>query len=656
MNETVSLASVLVLLAASVAAVALCRVLKLPVVVGYLITGLALGPHAFAVASNVHETQQLAEFGVVFLMFSIGLEFSLGKLHAMRRVVFALGGAQVAATLALALLASAAFGLGWRAGVALGAIAAMSSTAIVSRLLAERGELDSAHGRQVIGVLLFQDLAVVPLLVVLPALGDAPGVLGLSVAAALGKAAIALALVVLAGPSITRAWLGLAARLRSNEVFVLNVLLIILLAAFVTRLAGLSLVLGAFLAGMLIAETEYRFQVEEDIKPYRDVLLGLFFITVGMLLDLRLVASQLALVAGLFIALVGGKLVLIAALARLFGSHGGTALRVALALANAGEFGFVLLSIAGPGGLLSQPLVQALLAAMVLSMLSAPLLIAGADAIVLRVSGSEWMLRSLELHRVAAQSISAERHVIILGYGRNGQRLARLLDAEGVRYVALDLDPQRVREAALAGENVVFADSARREALVAAGIARAAAVVVTFADVQASLRVLAHIHALNPAVPAIVRARDEADIAPLTAAGATEVVPEAFESGVMLASHTLVVVGIPLSRVMRRVRDVRDQQYSLLRGLFPGGTEERAEDEVSRLHAVTLEADAHAVGRTLADLRLAALGVQVRAIRRPGARARLAPAEAGPLEAGDIVVLLGEPEPLLAAEEKLLRG
>src|SRR3954466_1724541 len=645
MTDTVSLASVLVLLAASVAAVALCRVLKLPALVGYLITGLALGPHALGVASNVQETQQLAEFGVVFLMFSIGLEFSLGKLYAMRRVVFALGGAQVAATLALALVASAALALGWRAGIALGAIAAMSSTAIVSRLLAERGELDSAHGRQVIGVLLFQDLAVVPLLVVLPALGEAPGLLGLSIAAALGKAAIALAVVVLAGPSITRAWLGLAARLRSNELFVLNVLLIILLAAFVTRLAGLSLVLGAFLAGMLIAETEYRFQVEEDIKPYRDVLLGLFFITVGMLLDLRLVAAQLALVAGLFIALVGGKLAIIALLARLFGNNGGTALRVALALANGGEFGFVLLPIAGAAGLVSQPLLQALLAAMVLSMLAAPLLIAGADAIVLRVSRSEWMLRSLELHRVAAQSMSAERHVIILGYGRNGQRLARLLEAEDVLYVALDLDPQRVREAALAGDNVVFADSARREALVAAGIARAAAVVVTFADVQAALRVLAHIHALNPAVPAIVRARDEADIAPLTAAGATEVVPEAFESGVMLASHTLVVAGVPLSRVMRRVRQVRDQQYSLLRGLFPGGSDAQGES-VTRLHAVTLEPGAYAVGRELYEIGFNQGDVQVRAVRRPSARLRLTATEAGVLQAGDIVVLLGAPERL----------
>ena len=648
--------SVLVLLASGVLAVVVCRTLRLPAMIGYLVTGLALGPHAFGLVSNPEETQQLAEFGVVFLMFSIGLEFSLGKLRSMRRVVFGLGGAQVGATLALAVGAALALALSWQAGVALGAIAAMSSTAIVSRLLAERGELDSAHGRQVIGVLLFQDLAVVPLLVLLPALGEAPGLLGLAVAKALGSAALALALVVLAGPRVLRAWLGVVARLRSTELFVLNVLLIILLLAFLTGLAGLSLVLGAFLAGMLISETEYRFQVEEDIKPYRDVLLGLFFVTVGMLLDLRLVAEQAALVAALFVLLVGGKFALVSVLARGFGAAGGTALRVGLALANGGEFGFVLLPLAGQAGLVSDALLQAFLAAMILSMLAAPLLIAGADNIVLRVSRSEWMLRSLELHRIAAQTMSVERHVIVLGYGRNGQRLARLLDAEGVRYVALDLDPERVREAALAGDNVVFADSARREALVAAGIARAAAVAITFADVNAALRVLAHIHALHPAVPVIVRARDEADIARLTAAGATEVVPEAFESGVMLASHTLVVVGVPLSRVMRRVSQVRDQQYSLLRGLFPGATEEGEDEAVARLHAVTLESGAHALGKTLDELALAPTGVQVRAVRRPGARLRLAPAQAGPLQEGDIVVLLGEPERLLAAEEKLLRG
>jgi CPA2 family monovalent cation:H+ antiporter-2 len=645
-----SLASVLVLLAAAVIAVAICRALKLPALVGYLVTGLALGPYTLGFFANREETQHLAEFGVVFLMFSIGLEFSLGKLRSMRRMVFGLGGAQVAATLVLVMGGTLALGLPWQAGLALGGIAAMSSTAIVSRLLAERGELDSPQGRQVMAVLLFQDLAVVPLLVVIPVLSQPAGALGLAASAALGKAVLALVLVVLAGPSVIRAWLGAIARLRSTELFLLNVLFIILLLAFLTRLAGLSLVLGAFLAGMLISETEYRFQVEEDIKPYRDALLGLFFISVGMLLDPRVVVAHAALVVVLFVALVGGKLALVAGLSKAFGTPTGTALRVALALAQGGEFGFVLLPLAAQAGLLDVALAQAALAAMILSMLAAPLLITASDTIVMRVSRSEWMLRSLELHRVATQSMNAERHVVVLGYGRNGQRLARLLDAEGVRYVALDLDPERVREAALAGDNVVFADSSRREALIAAGISRAVAAVVTFADVRASLRVLAHIHALNPAVPVIVRARDEADIAPLSAAGATEVVPEAFESGVMLASHTLVVAGVPLSRVMRRVSQVRDQQYSLLRGLFAGGGETEA---VARLHAVTLEAGAHAVGRLLADI---GLGVQVRAVRRPGARLRLAPDQAGALQEGDIVVLLGEPEVLHAAEEKLLRG
>jgi monovalent cation:H+ antiporter-2, CPA2 family len=656
------LQSVLVLLASSVLAVAVCRSLKLPAMIGYVVTGLALGPHALGLVSDRDEIRHLAEFGVVFLMFSIGLEFSLGKLVSMRRVVFGLGLAQVGATIALAVgaayAARAALGIdaGWQAGVALGGILAMSSTAIVSKLFAERLELESAHGRQVIGVLLFQDLAVVPLLVLIPALGQSADQIGIAVAMALGKAAAALAVLLLAGPRLMRAWLGVVARRRSNELFVLNVLLITLLLAFVTGLAGLSLVLGAFLAGMLISETEYRFRVEEDIKPFRDVLLGLFFVTVGMTLDLRLAIAHYGLVL-LFLALVVGvKLVLTVLLSKAFGTPSGTALRVGLALAQAGEFGLVLLSLTG--NLVSEEVLQALLAAMILSMLASPFLIAASDRIVMRLSRSEWMLRSLELHRVAVQSIEVEGHVIILGYGRNGQRLARLLEAEGVRYVALDLDPDRVREAALAGDAVVFADSSRREALAAAGIARAAAVVVSFADAAAAIRVLAHIHELNPALPVIVRARDESDIERLTAAGASEVVPEAFESGVMLASHTLVWVGVPLSRVMRRMSQVRGEQYGLLRGLFYGAGDEHGGDgeAQARLHSVTLHENASALGKLLGDLKLDALGVQIRAVRRPGAKTKLSAADAGALLAGDVIVLLGAPDRLAAAENRLLRG
>jgi CPA2 family monovalent cation:H+ antiporter-2 len=537
-------------------------------------------------------------------------------------------------------------------------VLAMSSTAIVSKLLAERLELDTPHGRDAIGVLLFQDLAVVPLLILVPALGGPVEAIGRDIAAALVKAAVVLAVVILLGPRIMRAWFGMIARRRSTELFVLNVLLITLLLSFLTGLAGLSMALGAFLAGMLISETEFRYQVEEDIKPFRDVLLGLFFVSVGMMLDVGEVLAHAWLVLVILVLLLAVKGAVIGLLARAFGAEAGTALRTAIALAQGSEFGFVLLAQARIAELAPEPVVQSLLAAMILSMLVSPFLVAASDRIALRFAASEWMSRSLELHRVAVRTLESERHVIILGYGRNGQRLARLLEAEGVRYIALDLDPERVREAALAGDTVVYADCSRRESLVAAGLSRAAAVVVTFADVAAAARVLAHVHALNATVPVIVRARDEGDIATLTAAGASEVVPEAFESGLMLASHTLVWVGVPLARVMRRVSQVREQQYGLLRGLYHGQSDaaETGDSVQPRLHAVTLDSRAAALGRPLDAAVLEAAGVQVRAVRRPGQAKKLAPEEAGALREGDVVVLLGPPPALAVAEMRLLQG
>jgi len=650
---------ILILLAAAVLAVVACRLLLLPPIIGYLAVGSALGPRAFGVVAGEPIAQHLAEFGVVFLMFSIGLEFSLPKLRVMRREVFGLGSAQVAITIAgCVLLAWFAGGGDWQAGLAIGGVVAMSSTAVVSKLLTERMELDTPHGRSIVGVLLFQDLAVVPLLILVPVLGQPASGIGAAIAVALAKAAFVLAVLLFAGPRVMRAWFGLVARRKSTELFMLNVLLVILAMAFLTGLAGLSLALGAFLAGMLISETEYRYRVEDEIKPFRDVLLGLFFVTVGMMLDLRLVLDQAWLVLVLTALLVGFKLALIGLLARAFGASPGSALRVALALAQGGEFGFVLLAQAGAAGVVGDALGQPLLAAMILSMIATPFLIGASNRIVLRFASSEWMLRSLEMHRVAVRSLETERHVIILGYGRNGQHIARLLEAEKVRYIALDLDPERVREAALAGDTVVFADSSRREALIAAGVLRAAAVVVTFAESVAAVRAIAHIQSLNPSLPVIARAREDADIARLAAAGASEIVPEALESGLMLASHTLVLIGVPLARVVRRVRAVRDEQYGLLRGLFHGASDEpeTADEAQPRLHAVTLSGNAHALGKPLSEAGLEDIGVQVRAVRRPGSGQRFAARDAGVLEPGDVVVLLGVPELLAAAEIRLLQG
>jgi CPA2 family monovalent cation:H+ antiporter-2 len=655
-----SLQPILILLAAAVLAVVACRLIALPPIIGYLAVGLVLGPHALgAVPDNAH-THDLAEFGVVFLMFSIGLEFSLSKLRVMRREVFGLGLSQVAAViLACTAVACVVAGVAaWQTGLAIGGVVAMSSTAVVSKLLAERLELDTPHGRSIFGVLLFQDLAVVPLLIVVPVLGQPAGGIGAALAIALAKAAVVLVVLLFAGPRIMRAWFGVVARRKSTELFVLNVLLVTLAMAFLTSLAGLSLALGAFLAGMLISETEYRYRVEDEIKPFRDVLLGLFFVTVGMMLDLRLVLDHAWLVLVLLVLLVGLKFALIGFLARVFGAAPGAALRTGLALAQGGEFGFVLLAQAGAAGVVTDTAGQPLLAAMILSMMATPFLINASNRIVLRFATSEWMLRSLEMHRVAVESLETEGHVIILGYGRNGQHVARLLDAEGVRYVALDLDTERVREAARAGDTVVFADCARREALIAAGIMRAAAVVITFGDSAAAVRVLGHIHSLNESVPVIARAQVDADVVRLTAAGASEVVPEALESGLMLASHTLVWIGVPLNRVVRRVRAVRDEQYGLLRGLFHGeGDDAEALDSAQpRLQSVTLALGAKAIGRSLEEFKLDEIEVQVRAVRRRGDAHRLAPVDAGKLQHGDVVVLLGVPERLADAENRLLHG
>jgi CPA2 family monovalent cation:H+ antiporter-2 len=654
---SVSLQPVLVLLACAVFAVVAFRSLQLPPMLGYLVTGVILGPYALGLIPETRETHALAEFGVVFLMFSIGLEFSLSRLKAMRRIVFGLGLAQVIGTGALGMLAAMSVGTSWQVGLVLGGAVAMSSTAIVSKLLSERLELDTPHGREIFGVLLFQDLAVVPLLILIPALGQPPGEMGAAIGMALLKAIIVLGGLLIAGPRLMRAWFHMVAQRRSNELFVLNVLFITLGLSYLTSLAGLSLALGAFLAGMLISETEYRYQVEEDIKPFRDILLGLFFVTVGMMLNISVVVQNWWAVLAILVLIVAGKFGLIALLSRAFGSPAGTSLRTGLSLAQAGEFGFVLLAQAGAFGFVSDAATQSVLAAMILSMLASPFIIAASDRIVMRLSASEWMMRSLALHRIAVESIETEKHVVILGYGRNGQRLARLLEAEGVHYFALDLDPERVREAALAGDKVVFADCSRREALVAAGIARAAAVVVTFADVGAAVRVLSHIHALNPTVPVIVRARDELEIERLHAAGASEVVPEALESGLMLASHTLVWIGIPLSRVMRRLRTVRDEHYGLLRGLFHGsvGESEGMEATQPRLHSVTLGEGSWAAGRRLADLGLEERGVQVKAIRRAG-DGKIVPVPDLKLEPNDVVVLLGTPEMLAATEMRLLQG
>ena len=635
-------------------AVVIFRRFNLPPVLGYLFVGSVIGPHALNLMSEVHRAEYLAEFGVVFLMFSIGLEFSLPKLYAMKRIVFGLGLLQVVVSMVLIAGLVMLFGVSWQLGIALGGVFAMSSTAVITKLLAERMQLDSAHGREIMGVLLFQDLAVVPLLVIIPSLTQPPEKLAVLLGIALLKAVIVLAIILVFGQRLMRKWFHFVARAKSSEVFVLNVLLITLSLATITELAGLSLALGAFVAGMLISETEYKLQVEEDIKPFRDVLMGLFFVTIGVKLDLHILVGLWWQVLLAVVALLVIKSLIVGVLSWRLGASPGNAIRSALWLCAGGEFGFVLL---GEVMRLPKEIQQVALTTLVLSMLIAPFIVQYSERIVVRFVASEWLMRSMQLTRIAAQSMGSEKHAILCGFGRNGQYLARFLGQEDINYVALDLDPDRVREASAGGENVVYGDAGRKEALMAAGLMRASVVIVTISDTALAEKILHHVLELRHDLPVIVRTADERDMDRLTRAGATEVVPEALEASLMLASHALVLVGVPINRVLKRIRQTRSQRYSLLRGFYRGITDRDHDEEDEhqpRMHSVLLAAGAAAIGRTLDDLDLDSLNCEVSAIRRRGIRA-LEPAPETRLEEGDVVVVLGLPEAVTAAEERLLQ-
>lgn len=652
-----TLAIVVLILLLSVVAITLCRRLRVPSLLAFLLIGFLAGPAVAGLMPQGEGTEFLAEIGIVFLMFTIGLEFSLSKLKAMQHLVFGVGLAQMLLSMLLIGGVCAWTTGSALSGFALGGALALSSTAIVSRLLTEQRELGQPHGQLAIGVLLLQDLAVVPLLILLPAFAGDRGQLWGDLALAGVKVAVVLSLLLVLGQRLVRPWFHLVARQRSSELFMINVLLVTLGIALLTELSGLSLALGAFVAGMLISETEYRYQVEEDIRPFRDLLLGFFFITVGMRLSLPVLAEHFGLVLLLLALLVPAKLLVVFGIGRALRHRGMDAMRGALALAQGGEFGFVLLSLSSRLGLLDDSTAQAAVAAVLLSMLIAPFLILNGERIARRLVRQDWTLQAFDLHHLLVESMSKSEHVLICGYGRSGQSLARLLQAEEIPVFALDMDPARVQEAAEAGDPVVFGDACRAEVLIAAGIQRARVMVITFADTEAACRILSRAQSLHPGLPVVVRTLDDSDIEKLRAAGADEVVPELLEGSLMLASQALMEVGVPLPRVLRRIRKVREERYGLFRGFFRGMDDVDSLDEglVLRLQSVMLCAGADAIGKRLDALQLDRFGVEVKSVRSHQRRL-FAPGADFVLGEGDVLVLLGNAEQLSRAEARILSG
>jgi monovalent cation:H+ antiporter-2, CPA2 family len=668
---------VLLLLAISVFAVIVLGSFKMPPLVAYLSVGVLIGPHAINIAGQSAATTILGELGVVFLMFTLGLEFNLAKLKTLSKFVFGLGLAQVVATIGAALVVALACSyfaganlsswgipasfsaqlaqVDWRIGLVVGGAFAMSSTALVMKMLSEKHELDTEHGKRVFSVLLMQDLAVIPLLILVPAMasGESGTQLVSDLSWAVLKATILLVILLRFGPWVMGHWFRTVVRMKSHELFTLNVLLASLFFAWLTKKFGLSMELGAFVAGMLIAETDFKDQVEEDIKPFRDLLLGLFFVTIGMQLNFEVVVKNWALVLLLACGPLLLKFALVAGLAKTMGATAGTAIRTGIWLAQAGEFGFVILSQAVLVKLMPESLAQPMIAAMLISLLVSPLLIMKANWLALRVSGQEWMLRSVQLQQIASQSLKRQNHIIVCGYGRSGQGLGHLLEAENVSYVALDLDPDRVADAARAGEPVMYGDASRRETLLAAGLHRAKAVAITFAADKEAVKLIRVIRELAPKVHILVRGGAEADIESLKAAGATEVVPEIAEGSLMLAANLLGVAGISAQRVQERVQQVRDSRYASLRGVYLGSDDkehETIESSRSQLHTVLVGSNCFAKGQAIGALDLA--GAKVAVLVRNRNRI-VSPAVTEVLQVGDAIVLEGSHEQVQAAELKL---
>ena len=643
MLESVEL-TIILLLVCSVLFLTVFKYFKLSATIAYFAVGILLGPSGVGILYDSDSIRHFVEFGIVFLMFSIGLEFSLPKLNSMRGILFGLGGAQVFITLATTFFVSRLFGLDLAMAFVIGSALTMSSTAIVSKLLIERIDLNSRHGRLSIGILLFQDIAVIPILILLPAL-SAPAIdINTLFIPIILKIIVLLSILFWLGKPIINFWFGLVAQQKSRELFVLNVLMVTMFFSYLTHLAGLSYALGAFLAGMLISETRYRYQVESDIASFRDILLGLFFISVGMMLKLSIFVEYLWIILTIFLGYSLFKATLITFLTRLFKYELGVGIRTGIILGQAGEFSFVILALAKEQNIIGGDILQIILSVCLLSMICAPFLIPYNGRIARFLSKSYIKNSQKNIDKIDDIGHNLSEHVILCGYGRSGQFLGRFLKEEHIPFIAIDMDLNRVNDASNAGELVMYGDASRRVVLNAAGIRNCKAVIITYADDRASSKVLTVIRETYADLPIIVRTADESSIALLQKEGATEVVPEVLEGSLMLGSHALMVLGVPLARIVKKIRSFRSERYSMFRGYFKGSTDisdDFSGQEQLELHSIEVKRNPLLLGSKLENIRFEDFNIQIQYLRRPNMLENIDPRLDIILNDGDILVILG---------------
>lgn len=649
--------SIVSLMAIAVVLVWLFKRISLPPILAYLVAGVITGPELLKLFTNPDDMHLAAEVGIVFLLFTLGLEFSLARMVAMRRLVFGVGAAQMC--LSTLILAGIGFFLGQNitGSLIIGASIALSSTAIVIKTIDEQGKLNTQRSQVAVSILLFQDLAVVPLLIIIPLLSASSEVsIGTAIIISLVKGVIVVLLLLSIGKWLLPRIFNEIAKTKTDELFVLSTILIALLAAGTTYAFGLSMALGAFLAGMMLSESQYRHQLESDIRPFKDILMGLFFITVGMKLELWVLVTQLHIILLGLLVLVFVKVCVVRLSAWITQERAEDGWAAGFKLAQMGEFSFVIIALALENGLLTAQQSSILVCMGLFSMAITPWLIDKSGQFSLALVGRDAHLPSPQSESLASKSLQS--HIIILGFGRVGQSVARMLTLEALPFQAIDIDPIRVQESRTAGEHVLFGDGSQKDILNTANIKHATSAIITFDEHSKALKVINTIKALNPDIAILVRTRKDHHLQELFDAGASQVVPEMQEGSLMLISQVLHYSGVPMSRILRRIRNERKQGYEHMHGFFPGETTEinyETSDKLEFMHAIVMTENAYAVGKTIQALSITSKRVKLISVRRSG-KEQENPSPDFVIAANDVVVISGKPRRVERIEKYLLNG
>ena len=651
------LQDLLLVLLASVVIAFIFNRFRVPSIVGFMITGVVIGPYGFRLIRDAQAIEVLAEIGVVLLLFTIGLEFSIHRILEMKRLVMLGGSLQVILTTLVVVVLARLFGRPAGQAIFFGFLFALSSTAIVLKSYIDRAEIDAPHGRAGVGILLFQDLSIVLMMLMVPILGGQETSVG-KIALTLGLAAAAIAVIILTARTIVPYLLFHIVRLRSPEVFIISVVVLGLGTSWLTSQFGLSLALGAFIAGMVLSESEYSHQIVADVLPFRAVFNSVFFISIGMLLSLSALAGDLLIVAAWVAGLFLGKALLVLAVVRLLGYSLRVATMTGVGLAQVGEFSFILAKAGLPEGLLSGTDYQRFLAASILSMIATPFLIKAAPRIgyALQSVFAPGSLLEPTVSGFDPDEPDMRGHVIIVGYGLNGRNLAKVLRGTGVPYLVMELNAEAVRKARAEGERIVYGDATRKEVLHHIGLERARILVLAISDPVASRRTVSLARQMNPDIHIIVRTRYMSEMPDLRELGADEVIPEEFETSIEIFSRVLREYGIARNIIQRQVAAIRNEGYQMLRlPSRPVVDLGEIADALKLASTETLfvDADFSAAGKTIGELRLRKrTGVSILSITHEG-HTEINPGPESVIRAGDVLILLGSAEQIDQAIEEM---